>query len=71
MSAHQRASRGASGWAMPKVSRLSYQRSDQPSGSSDSISRVKVKNFSALKDSGITTMIGAIRNTNTPVQIAR
>ena len=42
-SAHQAASRGASGRAMPKVSSDSYQRSEYPSGSKLRIRAVKVK----------------------------
>ena len=38
-------------------------RSEKPSGSSDSISAVKVKKCSALKQSGMMTRIGTIRKT--------
>jgi len=69
---HQNAApRSASGFCMPKVMSLSYQRMLYPSGSKVSIFSVKVKYGSALKLSGITMMIGAIRNRKISPQITR
>jgi len=44
---------------------------EYPAGSKDNISGVKVKNGTALKDSGMTTTIGAIRKKKMHPQIIR
>ena len=68
---HQALSRGASGVFRPSVSSVSYQRREYPAGSSVTIFSVNEKYGSALKLSGITIRIGAIRNRNTSPQITR